>query len=431
MATHPSDLFLPNAADLGFGDDWCGAEDEEAELLDAAAVRIQAARRGKRARSEAKLLKSGDHMQPSQTLTLELVKDRTSGVAPTADGMGFACSRLDASGLRLAGTLRGVSALRHLSTVDLSDNRLVSLSGLEGLPALSVLVCRRNRLLSVLDFPAPRGLVGSRLRHADLRNNAIAGAVSLPPSDGGANSRPMGVAAHGHLETLLVDDNKLRSLRGLASLPHLTQLSAASNQLLDTAGAEPLRRLTSLDLSRNSLAACDELGAMVSLRALHLAHNQIRDVPDLSALADLATLDVSHNALPSLEALAAALGHAASAVLGVPPLRELQLHHNSLESERPDLRLELLHLLPNLVSIDGLPCTAEEKTMSLGMHGDDSEALAAIRRDFFPDRLNTVAHAELPRLLLLYRAQHTAGFKRGEPLTDPMASRLAQAGRDR
>ena len=49
--------------------------------------------------------------------------------------------------------------------------------------------------------PAPRTLVGSRLRHADLRSNAIAGAVSLPPPD--ARGRPIGVAAHGQLETLL------------------------------------------------------------------------------------------------------------------------------------------------------------------------------------------------------------------------------------
>jgi hypothetical protein len=148
--------------------------------------------------------------------------------------------------MRLAGSLHGTSAraLRHVTTIDLSDNRLLSLSGLEGLPCLATLICRRNRLQGVLDYRAPRGFGGSRLRHADLRNNAISGAVSLPPpEDGGDVSVAVGVAAHGSLETLLLDGNKLRSLRGLAMLPHLTRLSVASNQLVDTAGLEPLPKV--------------------------------------------------------------------------------------------------------------------------------------------------------------------------------------------
>ena len=99
----------------------------------------------------AKQQKKGDFMEPSQGFSVELVKSRLTGLAPTADGLGFACTA-GASGLRISGGLSAVSSLKHLSTVDLSDNRLSTLSGLEGLPQLAVLVCRGNRLQGVLDF---------------------------------------------------------------------------------------------------------------------------------------------------------------------------------------------------------------------------------------------------------------------------------------
>ena len=208
---------------------------------------------------------------------------------------------------------------------------MISLEGLEFLPRLSSLICRGNRLQGVLDFPCPEGAHGlagvSVLRHADLRNNAISGAISLPVSAGG---RPIGVDAHLRLETLLLDHNKLRSLRGVEVLEHLAHFSVSSNQLQDTAGAGALIRVRTLDLSKNTLTTCHELGEMVALQSCHLQKNRLTRLPSLAKLKALSDLDLSSNNLPDLEALTSAIGGAKSRLLQVSPLATLDVRGNPL-----------------------------------------------------------------------------------------------------
>lgn len=285
-------------ADAGFSYDT-----EDAAELEAAASRIQAVRRGVLAREESKALRASENnaFAASATLTSELAASLTKGLALNSNGTGWACLHLNASGMNLAGSLTamgGPASLTSLTNVNLSDNRLTSLEGLEELPMLSTLVCRNNRLQAVLDFPASFFVATpSRLMHADLRDNRIAGAISLPRD---ALGRPVGVDAHTRVEVLLLDGNRLRSLRGLEALRSLRVLSAASNQLQDTAGAGSATRLTSLDLRSNGLRGCEELGSMVALRSVDLSSNQLSQLPSLAALTALRTLDLAANAVPSI-----------------------------------------------------------------------------------------------------------------------------------
>ena len=386
--------------------DWDGCYDEVDEL-NIAAMRIQAARRGKAARDVVREKRSGDRMASAQRLTVELARAHAKGLAPTPDGLGWSSTFLDAVGLRVSSSLsEGLAALPHLTSVDLSDNRLLTLEGLEALPRLSSLVCKGNRLQGVLDYPAPEG--GSRLRYADLRHNAISGAISLPPDSLG---RAIGVDAHVHLETLLLDGNKLRSLRGIDAACHLTRFTATGNQLQDTAGTGALVRVTDLDLSENGLSTCDELSGMVALRTVRLNCNRLIGLPDLSALTALTHLDLHKNEIPNLEDLTQAIGGAKSRRLQVSPIRTLIVTENPLRAGRDDIRLELLHQLPNLETLDGEAARPDERVFAHNLHGADSHLLADIRRPYFSDHLNTAEYHELPQLLAGYRHQYTKAFQ--------------------
>lgn len=408
MATMDTSDFMPEA------EDWQACDDE----IEDAAVRIQACVRGKAARKESGQVVGEQRMMMSQEVSLELLKPCACGLAPTADGLGFAYTKLGATNMRLSGSLAKMRALKELRCVDLSENRLLSLEGLEYLPRLTVLHCRRNRLTGVLDFAAPAGIARGKtscLRHADLRGNAIAGAVSLPAlSDG----RPLGVEAHASLEVLLLDDNQLRSLRGLEHAVHLTTFSASRNQLIDTAGAHALPRLEALDLSSNALERCDEVAHMPSLHSLSLHSNHLAHMPNLEALVSLRTVELHDNRLPSIEALAAAIGHGRSVRLGVSPIRTLTISGNPLASDRPDMRLELIHLMPQLKLLDDVDVPCEEMVASHNMHGDDADDLLAIRRDYFGTSLISAETYERPRLMQLYRAQYTHAFKQRQPLPE-------------
>lgn len=420
--------FLPTSEDFedcGHGEGILGdcevnGDDEQAY----AATRIQAARRGRMARDELARKRHDDRLAPAQSLTVELANKSAHTLALTPDGLGWACKCLAAVGLRLGSLADGLAHLPSLTSVDLSDNRLISLEGLEFLPRLSSLICRGNRLQGVLDFPCPAGAHGlaglSVLRHADLRNNAISGAISLPVSAGG---RPIGVDAHLRLETLLLDHNKLRSLRGVEVLEHLAHFSVSSNQLQDTAGAGALIRVRTLDLSKNTLTTCDELGEMVALQTCHLQKNRLTRLPSLAKLQALSDLDLSSNNLPDLEALTSAIGSAKSRLLQVSPLATLDVRGNPLLDGRDDVRLELLHQLPNLSSLCGEPAQPHERVFAHNLHGADSERLADIRRvtGGFADKLNTAENLELPKMLAAYRHQvssaHRIANQQSQPAT--------------
>ena len=70
MPTVPNDL-LPSAAD------WSGEFPNEVDV-DAAACRIQAARRGKIARESVEQKRASSNMKPSQALSLEMLKSAQS-----------------------------------------------------------------------------------------------------------------------------------------------------------------------------------------------------------------------------------------------------------------------------------------------------------------------------------------------------------------
>jgi hypothetical protein len=373
---------------------------------DRAAVAIQAASRGRTARLR---VSSGNDVSPSTPVTAEIIRliaaehlghsARCVSLGP--QGLRVAGTKLSATGRRLTGSLRGtLGKVPHLTALDLSDNRLASLAGLESLPALSSLVVRGNRLMGVLDYPCPRS--GSRLRHADLRENVIAGAVSLPADDEG---RARGLDAHPRVETLHVDDNRLRSLRGLGVATHLTEFSASNNQLQDTAGLAGLA-LRTLNLNGNDLVAAEELSQLRSLRTLRLSHNQLTALPILTSISSLVMLEVAHNQLASLEALAEAVGPTTTS------LRSLTIEDNPCVVCLTDARLRVIYAIQSVSTLNGMDVTAEELVAARNMHGDDAQQLTDIRRRLFPHEfISQVNHEHaMPALLTLYRAQYTAAF---------------------
>lgn len=405
---------------------------------DHAASAIQARYRGSASRRQ--LRAHADDSEPSVPFTAELARELAleSSISTTANGLQVACPRLVATGRRLAGSLaQTLGSLPHLTALDLSHNHLHSLIGLEALPSLHKLACRSNRLLGALDYPAPS--TGSRLRDADLRDNLIAGAVSLPPDMEGG--RAVGVDAHSGVESLLLDGNRLRSLRGVSAARRLRTFSAARNALQDTAGLEGLAELRHLDLSSNVLQGCDELSKLTGLRTLKLHENQIGGLPDLKELQELHTLTLAVNALSSLTAVAEAVGghtlkqemdtdgdgfidsvelahwQATEGSRKAKSLRTLTLAGNPLLKGLADARLRVLHALPTVALLDGAEVTPEEVVASRGLHGDDTPQLLAIRQRLWPEvhQHNTVASVLWPGLAHEYCRQHSAAWQAGEP----------------
>lgn len=127
----------------------------------------------------------------------------------------------------------------QLLFLDLFDNQLASLAGLEGAPRLRVLLAGRNQLSS------PAGLEGAP-----------------------------------RLDVLDLHANRLRALDGLAALRQLRVLNLAGNQLRSLAGLAGLSGLAELNLRRNLIDRLDPLppDALPALQRLFLSHNLVAQV---------------------------------------------------------------------------------------------------------------------------------------------------------
>ena len=181
-----------------------------------------------------------------------------------------ACPRLlDEEKLRLLNyqsnqirTIQNLDGLPNLIFLDLYNNRIERVAGLEKVQGLRVLMLGKNRLTQIENLD---GL--SRLDVLDLHSNQITAVERL-----------------GHLSALRV-------------------LNLAGNRISRLQGVDGLVSLTELNLRRNVLTSMGDLSGLVSLQRLFLSHNQMpstQSLHPLGALPQLLELSVEHNPLCSV-----------------------------------------------------------------------------------------------------------------------------------
>lgn len=284
--------------------------------------------------------------------------DSATDLGPCADGGSFAFQTLRLVSLALEGGLESLNCkpLVHLRTVNISDNRLTSLRGLETLASLTALDARSNWLTLALDYPAPVG--GSRLRRADLGDNRLVGCVGQQ------------VGVHAELETLLLDTNALTDLGGIERLEQLCELSLASNRLSDTCavgadGLQPARWTDVIEPSRGEAATVGALATLQRLRRLDVSSNRLSRLGPLLRViggAPLTTLCLLPNPFEDVP-----IGRGVHASLVVCWGRD-ELDPHVLRTYRQ----HMLRTAPLLIELDGVPIAGEERVAAAAL-GEDEE----------------------------------------------------------
>ena len=136
-----------------------------------------------------------------------------------------------------------------------------------------------------------------------------------------------------------------------------------------------MQMLVTLDISHNVVTSLQPLSSLQRLQHLSAAHNALPSLDGVGACAALNRLDVSSNAISSLAAVAAA---AACPLLGT-----LTLARNPVRNV-VDYRLHLVHLLPQVTSLDAVRVDEREKVHAQNLHGAEAAALKATRDALFP-----------------------------------------------
>lgn len=145
--------------------------------------------------------------------------------------------------------IENISSLSYLVFLDLSDNCLEKINGLDGLTNLRVLMLSRNRI------------------------KIIEGLTSLI-----------------HLDVLDLSGNEICEICNLKHLQELHVLNLSSNLIGRLKGVKDLESLIELNLSKNNVTCLEEVDLLPKLQRLFLSHNCIdrfEDLLDIPMLTEL------------------------------------------------------------------------------------------------------------------------------------------------
>ncbi|SCZ93060.1 BZ3500_MvSof-1268-A1-R1_Chr6-2g08436 [Microbotryum saponariae] len=186
--------------------------------------------------------------------------------------------------------LRG---LKQLEEIDLYDNSLKSVKGLENLPSLKSLDLSFNLLRSISeleDDSSDSAYAYPELTHLYLIQN------KLP--------RIQGVRHRTNLTYLEFGGNRIRSIENLPISSNLRSLFLGKNKITKIEGLEGLTGLRTLSIQSNRLTKIEGLETLTSLDELYLSHNGLTELSGLEHNTQLTTLDIGHNKISTIASTA-------------------------------------------------------------------------------------------------------------------------------
>lgn len=185
--------------------------------------------------------------------------------------------------------IRGLDDLVHLTSLDLSFNKIKHIKHISHLTELTDLYFVANKISRI------EGLDGlTKLRNLELGSNRIRELQNLDS-----------LAA---LQELWVAKNKITSLAGLSGLPQLRLLSIQSNRISDLSPLRDVPQLEELYISHNALSSLTGLEHNTRLRILEISNNKIASLAGLGPLAELEELWASYNLIADFAEVERELG---------------------------------------------------------------------------------------------------------------------------
>eukprot|EP00794_Sanderia_malayensis_P011827 gene11827-13052_t len=232
---------------------------------------------------------------------------------------------------------------KFLTSVNLEHNNLTSFGGLIHLSNLQVLGLNFNHIESII--PKPRAQF----------------AIASPPQNKGGLTDFISIEGNysilDKLEVLHLGFNGISSIASLqlGKLRNLRSLFLQGNDIAKVDGLEGNTELRELVLDKNKIKSFSEFSFSTQwkITELHVEENRLRELSNLSHLVNLQRLYVGLNRIQEsseIEKLESLLNLIEISIIGNPVSRRLM--------HRP----MLVFRQPNLISIDGIPVTNEERT---------------------------------------------------------------------
>ncbi|XP_064617579.1 protein phosphatase 1 regulatory subunit 7-like [Liolophura sinensis] len=183
-------------------------------------------------------------------------------------------------------TIENLDRLKDLCHLQLQHNKIRTVGkGLGYLKKLKILRLDNNQLLKI----EPSELAGSsQVTTLDVSSNKLDSLTAL-------NSLP-------NLEELYATNNRLKALSDLGRCRKLQEVDLSCNRLTDLSGLKGLPHLQILNVSSNHLTSLKEVGKLKCLQELSLSDNKFDNVSSFTdQFPNLEILNISNNKLQDLD----------------------------------------------------------------------------------------------------------------------------------
>jgi len=283
--------------------------------------------------AEESKLEEEEERPPDKPLNEEIMAESLLLLCKTGNGLSHAYVRLDGAQKGLT-DISIIKNYIHLRYIDLSNNNLKDISGLNVLTHLLTLKLDFNKLTSVKLDPLPY------LQHASFTNNKIKTTEGI---------------CHPKLEVLNLNKNMISEIKGIDAdkLPSLHTLELRENKLITTKGIK-LPNLKSLFIAANMIIKLEDLEELKSLTALHLRDNKLDNLDGFSEkMASLQYINMRGNLVSDYKEV--------KKLQVLPKLKALVLLDTPL-TENGDYRLEVLISVRRLERLDKDEYLQEERS---------------------------------------------------------------------
>lgn len=227
----------------------------------------------------------------------------------------------------LIGHIKGLEGLESLTSLDLSFNKIKHIKKINHLTGLKDLYLLQNKISTI------EGLSGLKdLYNLELGANRIREIQNLDDLTG--------------LEELWLGKNKITEIKGLSSLSGLKILDLKSNRIRTIGGLDSLANLEELYISHNALSAISGLEKNLKLRVLDISNNTVSSLAGLAHLTELEELWASYNGIGDF-------GEVERELADKKALTTVYFEGNPLQLKQPALYRNKVRLtLPQIQQID-------------------------------------------------------------------------------
>jgi len=198
-----------------------------------------------------------------------------------------------------------INELKHITVIDLGENKITEIKNLDKLENLEELYLAENKISRIDNLENLTNLKALYLNHNEISD--IDNLENLA-----------------QLELLNLDGNKISEINNISSLIKINRLDLSNNPIKKIENLKSLKNLATLTLENCEISKIENLEKLPKLEYLYLSNNNIEKIENISNIEILNTLSLSYNNISEIEDL-----HEKS----TNRLKRLYLNNNSLTAE--------------------------------------------------------------------------------------------------